>query len=269
MDRTPAIRKDTEIIPLARFRFDFRQPLVCAAIHNGHSLSPDFLSGIGISGADRLREEDPFTARFGASAGNRIVAVHSRFEVDLNRRRPKAVYLEPEDAWGLPVRRVPLTPETLDRALAAYDAFYRRTESLFREMQATFGRFLVLDLHSYNHRRPGPDFPSEPAIDNPEINLGSSNIPEAELPVLLRFRDLLTEEPLQGRIPDVRLDVKFTGGAFARWTHETFPDSAVCIAVEYKKIFMDEWIGTPDLALIRELQRKTSGAAKRLLDEKF
>ena len=46
-----------------------------------------------------------------------------------------------------------------------------------------------------------------------------------------------------GRKLDVTTNGKFPGGNFARWIHNTFPDSACCIAIEFKKIFMDEWSG--------------------------
>jgi hypothetical protein len=221
---------------------------------------------LGLSEADRLREEDPYTGEFTKFAGNRIIARHSRFEVDLNRTWAKAVYLNPEDAWGLNVRRNQPSIEVIERCRIAYEAFYSRTESLFREMERTFGRFLVLDIHSYNHRRPGPDAPPEPAAQNPEINLGSSNIPEDSLPGLYRFQDLLRNEQLHGQTPDVRIDVKFTGGHFARWIHETFPESALCIAVEFRKAFMDEWTGIPDPSYIIELRRIVANATRKLLN---
>jgi len=47
-----------------------------------------------------------------------------------------------------------------------------------------------------------------------------------------------------GRHLDVRENVKFRGGQFSRWIHETFPGSACSLAIEFKKIFMDEWTGT-------------------------
>jgi len=40
--------------------------------------------------------------------------------------------------------------------------------------------------------------------------------------------------------------VKFRGGNFSRWIHENFADSACCLAVEFKKFFMDEWTGVID-----------------------
>ena len=42
---------------------------------------------------------------------NRIIVNRSRFEVDINRPRDKAVYITPEDAWGLHIwKNIPDLP---------------------------------------------------------------------------------------------------------------------------------------------------------------
>ena len=76
-------------------------PIVATAIHAGHSLRPEVEALMKLSEAHRLREEDPFTDRWVGVAENSIVVDVSRFEVDLNRPREKAVYVRPDDAWGL------------------------------------------------------------------------------------------------------------------------------------------------------------------------
>src|SRR5262245_31766079 len=82
-------------------------PIVAAAIHAGHAVRREVNECLALSETDRLREEDPFTDRWTQVAPNRLVTHRSRFEVDLNRNRSGAVYLTPEDAWGLQVWRVP------------------------------------------------------------------------------------------------------------------------------------------------------------------
>ncbi len=54
-----------------------------------------------------------------------------------------------------------------------------------------------------------------------------------------------------GRCLDVRENVKFQGGHFGRWVHQTFPERVCAIAIEFKKFFMDEWSGTPDLEQVQ------------------
>ena len=76
-------------------------PLVATAIHNGHDIQAELDGQFALSEEDRLRVEDPFTGGWTTVAPTSLVARQSRFEVDFNRPREKAVYQTPEDAWGL------------------------------------------------------------------------------------------------------------------------------------------------------------------------
>jgi hypothetical protein len=42
---------------------------------------------------------------------------------------------------------------------------------------------------------------------------------------------------------DVRENVKFKGRRLAAFVHETFPETGCCLALEFKKTFMDEHTG--------------------------
>jgi N-formylglutamate deformylase len=114
-------------------------------------------------------------------------------------------------------------------------------------MKRRFGRFVVLDLHSYNHRRGGVDAPFDDPDENPEVNIGTGSLDRERWgPLADRFIGDLTAFDFCGRHLDVRENVKFKGGNFSRWIHENFADSACCLAVEFKKFFMDEWTGVVD-----------------------
>src|SRR6478609_3269515 len=80
---------------------DGHEPLVTTAIHAGHELRPSIAHHLVLDEATRLREEDPYTDRIVGPEGTKIVVRRSRFEIDLNRPRDHAVYVTPEDAWGL------------------------------------------------------------------------------------------------------------------------------------------------------------------------
>jgi hypothetical protein len=110
-----------------------------------------------------------------------------------------------------------------------------------------YGRFVVFDLHSYNHRRDGPDeAPADPDL-NPEVNIGTGSMDRAMWGGLVdRFMDDLRAFDYLGRHLDVRENVKFQGGQFSRWVHQTFPGVGCSLAIEFKKFFMDEWTGQPD-----------------------
>ena len=74
---------------------------------------------MALSEEERLREEDPFTSHLTTIAETRLIVLHSRFEVDIHRSREKAVYIEPEDAWGLQVWKCKPSAEVIERSLEA------------------------------------------------------------------------------------------------------------------------------------------------------
>ena len=244
-------------------------PLVAAAIHDGHRVRGEVAPLLALSEADRLREEDPFTAGWTTVAPTRILGLRSRFEVDLNRPREKAVYLTPEDAWGLRVWRAPPQPETIARSLEAYDAFYAEVEDLFRELANRHGSFLVLDLHSYNHRRKGPEAPPADPAANPQVNVGTGTMPDRQrwARIVDTFMRELAAFDFPGERLDVRENVRFRGGAFGAWTHRTFPDNACVLSIEFKKFFMDEWTGEPDPVLLEAIREALGSALPSTLRE--
>jgi N-formylglutamate amidohydrolase len=223
-------------------------PIAVAAIHDGHALRPEVADRTALSEAERLREEDPFTAQWTGLAGTRLIGLRSRFEVDLNRPRQTAVYQAPADAWGLTVWHQPVT-DLLDGSLEIHDAFYAAAREALSALRERFGRFVVLDLHSYNHRREGPDQPpADPAL-NPEVNVGTGALPRDHwAPVVDRFLGDLRQADVLGRRLDVRENVRFRGGHLATWVQQQFPGTGCTLAVEVKKFFMDEWTGRPDVA---------------------
>ena len=220
------------------------EPVVATAIHDGHELRDEIAELLVLPEADRFREEDPFTGRWTEVAGTRIVPRRSRFEVDLNRPREKAVYVRPEDAWGLELWREPPSDALVARSLEVYDAFYREAHAVLSDLVARFGCVVLLDLHSYNHRRDGPDAPSADPAANPEVNVGTGTLDRERFgPVVDRFIADLSGFDFGGRRLDVRENVRFRGGHFSRWIHETFPGTVCTLAIEFKKFFMDEWSG--------------------------
>jgi len=221
-------------------------PLLALAIHNGHEMHPELLKICGISEADRLREEDPFTEVFTEPYPNRIVVYTSRFTVDLNRTREKAIYLNPDDCWGLPARTVRPSDELITELSHDYGQWYSLLTFTIQRLLAKHSFLTILDLHSYNHRRLGAAAEPDAQADNPDIILGRNNMPKQYYAWVDRLCSELNNQAVMGHKLDCRIDVKFTGGWLSRWLHQTFPGKVVCLAVEFKKIFMDEWTGTVD-----------------------
>jgi hypothetical protein len=95
---------------------------------------------------------------------------------------------------------------------------------------------VVYDVHTYNHRRLGPQAPDADPRYNPEINLGTGMLDRNRwAPVLERFLADLREFDFLGRRLDVRENVRFRGGYFSHWVHQTFPRSACVLSIEVKK----------------------------------
>jgi hypothetical protein len=244
-------------------------PLVAVAQHSGHDVRDEVAPLLAIDDAQRLREEDPFTETWTSVAPVRIVVHRSRFEVDMNRPREEAVYQRPEHAWGLSVWRASPPPsEVVRRSLDQYDAFYAEVRQTLDELARLYGRVLVLDLHSYNHRRPGPHAPPEAAAENPDINVGTETMPRGRWRrVVERFIHDLRQFDLPTGPLDVRENVKFGGGHFPEWVHENYPACGCALAVEVKKFFMDEWTGIPDRRKLRDIGRAIASTVPGLLQE--
>ncbi|MBU1101536.1 MAG: N-formylglutamate amidohydrolase [Bacteroidetes bacterium] len=243
-------------------------PLVATAIHDGHDLREEIKSIIALSDSDQLREEDPFTSNWTTVGNTQINVNRSRFEVDLNRPREKAVYIAPEDAWGLRVWKSELSQEIIDRSLEEYDSFYSEVHKIFEEIKNQYGKFVVFDLHTYCYLREGPDGKPADPKKNPEVNIGTGTMNrEYWAPLVDRFINDLRNYNFKGRKLDVRENVKFKGGQFARWTHETFPDSACSLSIEFKKFFMDEWTGKPDNQMLDEISLALQSTIPGVLEE--
>lgn len=217
---------------------------MAAAIHAGHRIRSDVIGLLAVDEQTRLREEDPFTDRLTGIAPNRIVVSTSRFEVDLNRPPEKAVYLTPEDAWGIDVWRAPPPPEVVRQSLGLYERFYGDLTRLLEELLAEHARSVVLDLHSYCHRRGGPGSPVDDPAANPEVNLGTASVDREKWSSLVeRLAADLRAFDFDGRGLDVRENVRFRGGHFSSWINRRYPGRVCAIAIELKKTFMDEWTG--------------------------
>jgi N-formylglutamate amidohydrolase len=242
-------------------------PLVSTAIHAGHDLRPEVAARMALDDATRRREEDPFTDRLTDAGGLPIVVHRSRFEVDLNRPRHACVYTSPEMSWDLEVWETPLTDAQVESSRRIHDAFYATLTGILDEL-ALQGPFVVLDLHSYNHRRDGADQPPAPTVDAPEVNVGTGSMDRERWGhVVDRFMADLGTQVVAGHPLDVRENVRFEGGYLSRWVHERYEERGCALAVELKKTFMDEWTGVPDDRHLDELTQAFAASVPLLLGE--
>ena len=243
-------------------------PLVATAIHNGSDVRAEIQQLLAISDADRLREEDPHTGAWTVIAPNRVVGHRSRFEVDLNRPRAKAVYLDPRDSWGLRVWRTVLPDAVVGRSQSLYDGFYQEIEKVLQRLVDRFGRVVVYDLHSYNHRRLGPHAEPDDPAGNPDVNVGTGTMDRRRwAPIVDRLLSDLQDFDFPDRRLDVRENVKFFGGQFAKWIHGRFPSSVCVLSIEFKKFFMDEWSGELDPVQSDAIGRALASTMAGVLEE--
>lgn len=240
--------------------------LIATAIHDGHNVRTDLLERMKLGDEGRLREEDPFTGEMSKVTDNRVIVHTSRFEVDLNRARDKAVYRLPEDAWGLEVWKEEPTDEQVAASLQKYDTFTSSVFTLIDGLLKKHDRLVVYDLHSYNHRRDGADAEPADPEGNPEINIGTNyNNEKIFRPLIDTFTSEMSRQTFQGKPLDVRENIKFKGGDFSRRIYERYPDRVCTIAVEFKKIFMDEWTGLPYDGAVEEMRSALEGTVEGVL----
>jgi N-formylglutamate deformylase len=228
---------------IAEFIFDYETPIVFTAIHNGHYVSENINKNMNIDEETRRREEDSNTEFFTELGANSIVGKTSRCEFDINRTPDKAVYMKPEDSWDMKIRKRKPTGFEVAQSMLRYDAFYAETKKHFDVLKEKFGKFFVYDVHSYNHRRAGDTKPPAPLPYNPEIIIGTNNMPVNRADIIHDIHKDFLKFDYLGRTLNTRINIKFPGGNFSRWIHRTYPNSACCVALEFKKIFMDEWTG--------------------------
>ena len=259
---------------LGRDAFTFIGPwdgrLVATAVHNGHDLREEIAEEIALEEDERFREEDPFTDLIGSGVLSQVVVHRSRFEVDLNRTRDEAVYVDGDDAWGLDLwEHDHLSEEQVERSLKIYDAFYREL-GLRLDAIAQDGPFVVFDVHSYNHRREGEDADPDPETENPEVNVGTGSLDRDRFGgVVDAFIDAMSAQGL-----DARENVKFKGRGLAQWIHRRYPGVACVLALEFKKTYMDEWSGMPSQSRIYALREALTQtieptlAALKAIDER-
>lgn len=218
-------------------------PIIGVALHHSHRVRDEIQKRMAISATDRLYEEDPETHRFLRLTTHRLTPNQSRYEVDLNRPPHTAIYLSPEMAWGNKLWVERPTDALIERTLERWYEFHTIVDAAVEHAIDTFGRAVVLDLHSYNYQRDGD---TDWRTDNkPVINLGTRHLvldKEGE-EIKDWFLDQLKQTTLLGEQCLVEENSVFYGGYLNRRLSRTYGSDCLTLSVEYKKVFMDEHTG--------------------------
>jgi N-formylglutamate amidohydrolase len=259
-------------LPFARPGWEITQgagPVLATAVHAGHVTDPDLEPRYKLSGAERRREEDPMTGLWASVGDHSFRCFVSRFQVDLNRSREKAVYMTPDDAWGLDVWQDPPSEQLQERILKEWDQFYALMSKWIEHLIGLHGQVVVLDVHSYNHRRDGAFSAPSPQEENPDIDLGVTTADPQRFGHLVdALHEELASRPAAGRKLDVRRNVRYPdGGHWPEWVFDQYGDEVATVTLEYKKFYMDEWQGSAYLPVVEDLRQGLAGAADRLRQE--
>ncbi|HUG83991.1 MAG TPA: N-formylglutamate amidohydrolase [Euzebya sp.] len=242
-------------------------PVLATAIHAGHGLRPEVADRMVLDPRVRRREEDPHTDELAEVIGSYVFVHRSRFEVDLNRDRNASVYAGPDDAWGLELWARPLEEAVVERSRALHDAFYACVADTLDDLVSRHGGFVLYDVHSYNHRRDGPDGPPADPTANPGVNLGTGSLPGRWKPLAQSFLDTMNCMTVGGEAVDARENVKFVGRNMPQFVHDRYGEVGCALAIECKKTFMDEWTGRVDGVRLTDLRRALAATVEPVWNE--
>jgi hypothetical protein len=62
-------------------------------------------------------------------------------------------------------------------------------------------------------------------------------------------------------------NVRFKGGYFSTWVDDRYVGRGCCLALEFKKTFMDEWTGEADLDKVAAIQSALADTIPALVTE--
>lgn len=248
----PEIRKKLEnneipfsgITPLGSSEFHFLEPSFYAgvAMHSGHLVRPEVGNSMLATEKERLREEDPCTEKFIDKLPIQIIGRDSRFEYDLNREAGRSIYDNKEKNWGLKVWKTKPDSRQRNLSLLKHKEFYDLMDIVVEYVNRQNKYSVVFDIHSYCYRReediPWQDDP------NPEINIGTGAVNRKIFGKIIEdFKNNLSDVKIGNYPVRIAENEIFSGGYLAKRLSKMFPEKLLVIALEFKKIFMDEATG--------------------------
>ena len=247
--------------------FKFLQPAAYAAValHAGHDVRPEVALNMKISPAGRRYEEDPHTDAFLRSFPIQVVARYSRFEFDVNRPPKSAIYTTPDTCWELDVWHRLQTKAEIEESQAKH----RELHDLM-DLVATYllqhGRYGILfDFHSYNYQRQGRvTWYEDP---RPVINVGTGPVNRQIFGACIDdFMSQLENITIDDRKIHVAENGIFHGGHLSRRLSRNHYDRLLVLAIEFKKVFMDELSGELNPGILKQLLNQFEVAADHFVN---
>ncbi|WP_140938269.1 N-formylglutamate amidohydrolase [Sphingobacterium lumbrici] len=242
-------------------------PFWSFAIHDGSRINPVLKDYLNLNDAERFREEDPYTGTIAELPINKFIVSTSRFQLDMNRTIADAIYLRPEQAWGLSVWENLPEPHIATLQNEHHNVF-KEIETLIQRTIDDHGYFVVLDIHSYNCKRSGP-LEEVDHNANPQINLGTIYNHPKWRSLIQYFITSIQHQTYFSQPIDIRENVKFKGGYLSQFINKKFGDKGCVLSIEFRKDFMDEWTGEPYIQHIMAYRQILMNALTDLQEYNF
>jgi N-formylglutamate amidohydrolase len=147
-----------------------------------------------------------------------------------------------------------LKPDEIETTHNKYKEFHALIDLLVRYILENFTPAILFDIHSFCYQREKQTNWWED--DKPEINLGTRYINrEYFSPLIDTFLDSTSDIRMDGQNLRIGENVLFPGGYLTRKYANSHSRHILVLAIEYKKIFMNEQSGAlypGKLGLLRE-----------------
>lgn len=232
------------VTPLGSAEFHLNAPAEClsVAVHAGGRVRPEIEEALAVDLEDRFREEDPYTDYLANGFPLQIIARDSRFEYDLNWEIENSVYPADQKKWDLQVWKQAPNKADLEITYSKYREFHELLDLLLEFILKSNKHAILFDLHSYCYQREKRKNWWDDS--RPEINLGTRSINRDYFtPMIESFLTGVSGMELGGHPLRVAENEIFPGGYLTRKYAQRHSEKVLVLAIEYKKIFMDEWSG--------------------------
>lgn len=242
-------------------------PLIAIAPHAGTRLDPELephLTEAALSSHWRLHA--PWTGSMTSVAPTRIVALRSRYELELDESREACAGRQRvAGAPDLRLWRSEPPEAVLERARFAWDAFHEHLGRIIEAVVAMRGHFIALVLrapHAIPENAPHLEVP-----DMPEIIVQSGSLVDLRYQSLARrLTEQLGDGVVLGYPLEVREDAHDPGGHLTSWINRHHGAHGCAIAVELRKVVVDDASGLPERFAHAQITDQIRQAARSVLD---
>ena len=256
------------ITELGSTEFKFIKPsfYIGVVMHAGSRMDPVFRENLLISEQDQFREEDPYMQSFITEFPFQVIARDSRYEYDLNRDPDDAVYPFDRPKYGMRVWKREFSKNELRAGELKHLEFYELMDILIRYMLERNPTAIIFDMHSYCYQREKKqDWYQDP---KPGINLGTKAVNREKFGERIdMFMEDLGGQIIENNEVRAAENEVFMGGYLSRRISREYYDRVLVLALEYKKIFMDEWSGELFPDILKLLISHFNHASLRLVKE--